>query len=202
MTDYIEDSIELEFEEIFNDWYEIESVRKIKELSRQLRTFFNYKAQVIKYRYRTKVNPIENELSTVFNKRKKEFEGLTHELILLINQVKKNGHSLKESIQILFHYHENKQTSKLNNITEKLFIILHHFSEENLQIHPKFLRFTMNLADHLCIVKSCLNAQFRGFFEELENNYSKLKEELDELIKNTTFKKKYPHKELEERLLS
>ena len=44
MTHYIEDSdFRSEYDEIFNDWYEIEGIRKIKELSRQLRTFFNYK---------------------------------------------------------------------------------------------------------------------------------------------------------------
>ena len=52
MTDYIEDPyIGSEYDDIFNDWYEIEGARKIKELSRQLRTFFNYKAEVIRYRF-------------------------------------------------------------------------------------------------------------------------------------------------------
>lgn len=43
MTENSENSdFESEYDEIFNNWYEIEGVRKIKELSRQLRTFFNY----------------------------------------------------------------------------------------------------------------------------------------------------------------
>ena len=38
MTDYIEDSyIGSKYDDIFNEWYEIEGARKIKELSRHLR---------------------------------------------------------------------------------------------------------------------------------------------------------------------
>jgi len=60
MTHYIDDPyIESEYDEIFNEWYEIEGIRKIRELSRQLRTFFNYKAEVIRYRFRSKIFPVK-----------------------------------------------------------------------------------------------------------------------------------------------
>ncbi len=52
MNDYIEDtSFESEFDETIGNLYEIEGLKKIKELSRQLRTFFNYKTEVIKVRF-------------------------------------------------------------------------------------------------------------------------------------------------------
>jgi len=71
MTDYIDDSdFGTEYDEIFNDWYEIEGARKIKELSRQLRTFFNYKTEVIRYRFRSNLISLDNKSTTKFLTRK------------------------------------------------------------------------------------------------------------------------------------
>ena len=85
MTHYIEDSdFEPEYEEIFNGWYEIEGARKIKELSRQLRTFFNYKTEVLRYRYRSTLNLTENDTNTKYYSRKQEIESLTNKFIFIL----------------------------------------------------------------------------------------------------------------------
>ncbi|MHA1457712.1 MAG: hypothetical protein ACTSR5_17360, partial [Promethearchaeota archaeon] len=92
MKDYVEDpDIESEYDDIFNDWYEIEGTRKIKELSRQLRTFFNYKTEVIRYRFRSTPNLAENDTNTKYYSRKQEIESLTREFIILLKKLKKNG---------------------------------------------------------------------------------------------------------------
>ena len=92
MTHYIEDS---EYDGIFNDWYEIEGVRKIKELSRQLRTFFNYKTELIRYRFRSTPNLAENDTNTKYYSRKQEIESLTREFIIVLKKLKKNGQTLE-----------------------------------------------------------------------------------------------------------
>ncbi|MHA1105940.1 MAG: hypothetical protein ACTSPN_09520 [Promethearchaeota archaeon] len=193
---------ETEFEEIFNDWYEIEGVRKIKELSRQLRTFFNYKTEVIRYRFRSTPNLAENDTNTKYYSRKQEIESLTREFIILLKKLKKNGQTLEQGVQALFFGNVKTLLKKLSEITEKLSTLLHHFSEESLHTHPKFLKFSVSLAQDICLVKKCLNARFNDFFEELETNYNNLEVELEDLIEVTPIKKKQSKKQLEERLTS
>jgi len=204
MTDNIEEYyIELEYEEIFSDWYEIEGARKIKELSRQLRTFFNYKAEVIRYRFRPSPIFTENDANTLYYTQKQEIESLTREFMTLLRKIKKNGLSLEQGIKSLFF--DNCKTSlyKLSEITEKLSILLHYFSEVSLHNHPRFLKFIVVLAQKIFLVKKCLNAQFSEFLEELELNYNGLERELEILLENSpSVKIKKPKKQFEERLTS
>lgn len=203
MTDYVDDSVfGAEYEESFNDWYEVEGVRKIKELSRQLRTFFNYKAEVIRYRFRPSLNLAENDTNTNFFSQKQEIESLTRELIILLKNFKKNGQTLEQGIQSLFFEKNKTILNNLTEITEKLFLLLHYFSEKSLYNHPKFFQFNVMLAQHLCLVKKCLDAQLSVFFEELKINYNNLEEELKALIENSPVKKQQLKKQLEERLTS
>jgi len=203
MTDYIEDSyIGSEYDDIFKDWYEIEGARKIKELSRQLRTFFNYKTELIRYRFQSSPNFAENETNTKFYSRKQEIESLTREFIILLKKIKKTGQTLEQGIQSLFFDNNKTPLNKLSEITEKLSTLIHYFSEESLYTHPKFLKFNVTLAQHLCLIKKCLNARFSEFFEELKINYTNLEVELEDLIEFTPIKKKQSKKQLEERLTS
>ena len=204
MTDNSEESyIELEYEEIFSDWYEIEGARKIKELSRQLRTFFNYKAEVIRYRFRSSPIFTENDTNTLFYSQKQEIESVTGEFMTLLRKIKKNGLSIEQGIQSLLF--DNCKTSlyKLSEITEKLSMLIHYFSEVSLHIHPRLLKFIVVLAQNIILVKRCLKAQFSEFFEELELNYNGLERELEILLENTpSVKINKPKKQFEERLTS
>ena len=203
MTHYIEDSdFRSEYDEIFMDLYEIEGVRKIKELSRQLRTFFRYKTEVIRYRFRSIPNLAENDINIKYYSRKQETESLTREFIILLKKFKKNGQTLEQGIQSLFFDDNKTPLNKLSVITEKLSTLLHYFSEESLHTHPKFLKFIVILAQNIFLVKKCVFAQFNEFFEELEINYKNLEGELEDLIEVTPIKKKQLKKQLEERLTS
>ena len=203
MNNIEEHYIESEYEEIFNDWYEIEGARKIKELSRQLRTFFNYKASVIRYRFRPSPNHAKNNTNTTFFTKKQEIELLAHKFIILLKKIKKQGHPLEEGIQALYYDNNKTPLNNLSEIIEKLSILLHYFSEVSLHFHPGFLKFSVKLAQHLCLVKKCLNAQFSEFFEELEINYKGLESDLDILLeKIPSGKIKPPKRQLEERLTS
>ena len=201
MTNYIEDSfIESEYDDLFNDWYEIEGKKKISELSRQLRTFFNYKAEVIRSRFRSSPSLVENYANTKFFSQKQIIESLTHEFLTILKKVKKSAQTLEQGIRSLFFGNNKAPIYKLTEITEKLFKLLHYFSEESLHNHPKFLKFNVVLAKNICFVKKCLYAQFSEFFKELEINYSNLEGDLQELIGKTPIEKS--EKQLEERLTS
>ena len=204
MSDYTEDPyFELEFEELINECYEIEGVRKIKELSRQLRTFFNYQAQVIRYRFRSNIFPAENDTTAKFFTQKQKIESLTREFISLLKKFKKNGQTIEQGIQSLYFENNKFQISKLSAITEKLFMLIHHFSEESIQNHPNFLRFIAILAQDICLVKKYLYAQFSKFYEELELNYNNLEGELEILVERAPgVKNRKSKKQLEERLTS
>ena len=203
MTDYIEDPyIGSEYDDFFNIWYEIEGTNKIKELSRQLRTFFNYKAEVIRYRFRPSPNHAENDTNTKFFSRKQEIESQTREFIILLKKIKKNGQTLEQGIQSLFFNNYKTPLNKISEISEKLSILLHYFSEESIHDHPKLLKFNVILAQNICLVKKCLYAQFSEFFEELEIYYKNLEGELEDLIETTLIKQKKSKKQLEERLTS
>lgn len=175
---------EMDNEENFNDLYEIGGIRKIRELSRQLRTFFNCKTEVIRYRFRSNIISSENGVNSKFFIQKQEIESLTHEFITMLKKLKKNTQTLEEGIRSLFFDNNKTKLNKLSEITEKLSLLLHYFSEEGFNEYPKFLKFTVILAQNICLVKKCLYAQFSDFFEELEINDNNLEGELQDLIRN------------------
>ncbi len=183
MTHYIGDSyIESDYDDIINNWYEIEGVRKIEELSRQLRTFFNFKAKVIRYRFRSNLSLIENDINTKFFTQKQKIETTSHKFITSLKKIKKNGQTLEQGIQSLYFQNYESQLKEISVISEKLSILLHYFSEERIYNHPKFLKFITILAQNICLVKKYLNAQFSEFYEELDMNYNCLERELEFLI--------------------
>ena len=202
MTDNIEEHyIESEYEEIFNDWYEIEGARKIKELSRQLRTFFNYKTELIRYRFRSSPNLAENYTNNKFLAQKQKIESLSDEFITLLKKIKKHRQSLEQGIRSLFFNNNKTVLNKLSEITEKLSILLHYFSEECIHDHPRFLKFIIVLAQNICLVKMCLYAEFSEFYGELEVNYNGLNGEMEILLEETLGDKiKKTKNQLEERL--
>lgn len=191
-----------EYEEVIYEWYEIEGVRRIKELSRQLRTFFNYKTEVIRYRFRSNLSTTENITNLKFFTQKQKIESLSLKLISLLKNIKKNGQSLELGIRSLYFEDNKTHINNLLEIIEKVFILIHYFSEENLHNHPKFLKFIIKLAQNICLVKKSLHAQFREFFEELEINYNNLDGELEGLNETIPIEKEYSKKQLEERLIS
>ena len=188
--------------EQFNEWYKIEGINKIKELSRQLRTLFNYKSEVIKFRYHSTLSPTINNASTTFLARKQKTEISTLEFIKLLKKIKENAKTLEQGISNLF-LDNTARLKKLSKISELLFILTHKFSEDNLHRHPNFLKFIVKLANHLCLVKKSLYTQFSEFFEELSKNYKNLEEELTQLShKQVSFEEVIKEKILEERLMS
>jgi hypothetical protein len=204
MAHYIEDSdFRSEYDNLFNDLYDIGGVRKIKELSRQLRTFFNYKTEVIRYRFRSNSISLENETTTKFLTQKQNVESLSHEFITLLKKVKKHGQTLEEGIRSLYYENNKSQINKLSALTEKLSILIHIFSEESIYDHPRFLKFIVVLVKNICLVKKCLHAQFSEFYGELEINYNNLEGELESLLEKTpSVKTKKPKKQHEGRLTS
>lgn len=203
MKDYIEnDYVDSEYEDLFYDWYEIEGARKINELSRQLRTFFNYKMELTRFRFRSKSVSAENNTDTQLFMQKQKLDSLIHNLIIILNKLKRNSQTLEQGIQSLFFENDPKQLMELTEIIEKLSAYLHIISEDKIHMNPKFLRFVAILAQNICMVKKCLNIQFKEFYGELEINYNNLERELEELLSPMHFETNNIKNQFEEKLTS
>lgn len=188
--------------EQFNDWYKIEGINKIKELSRQLRTLFKYKSEVIKFRYHSTLSPTVNHTNPTYLTLKQKIETLTLEFIKLLKKIKESAQTLEQGILNLF-LNNTTLLKKLSKITDLLFILIHKFSEDRPHRQPNYLKFVIKLINYLCLVKKCLYTQFSEFFEELSTNYKNLEEELTQLgHKQVSFEEVIKEKILEERLMS
>jgi len=207
MTNYIDIYSNLELNAILNDFYEIQDVKKITELSRELRTFFNCKAQVIQLRFRSNVpsnmQSIENSTSQEFQAQKKEIESLSNIYISFLKSIQKEGVTFKQEIQLLQCEINTTNLKTLLSLTEKVSILIHSFSEEKFRDPPRFLKIIVKLAQIISLVKSYLFQRFYKFYEELELNYSILDEELEVILDEMPRVKKIKSlKQLEERLPS
>jgi len=207
MTDYIDFYTRSELDDLIDDILEIEGINKVKELSRQLRTFFNYKAEMIQFRFQANVlsNHFPNKDSTnsKFYIQKREIESLSQDFISLLNNIKRNDTTLEQEIYYLQFEKNSTKLNKLSTMTEKIWNLIHSFSEQGIHAHPRFLNFLVILAQNTCFVKKCLNAEFYPFYEELEINYYNLEKELNDLLGEvSSVKNRSTMKRREEGLLS
>lgn len=181
--------IEFEEDDIFLSLYEVEGVRIITELSRQIRTLLKCRAAVIQYRFRTnQINLIPNP-NIKFLEAKNKFESLALRFIKILRNVKEYKGNLREGYQYLLDHAcsnktENLLLKKLEDVTNHLFIQIHYLSEQKISEHPSFFKIIILLAQEACETRKYLKKQFFDFYEELGKNYYNLEKELSALIPN------------------
>jgi len=130
-----------------------------------------------------------------FLENKNKFEFLALQFIKVIKNVKALTGDLEEGIQILQNnvINRGKNTKadlkELKNITDKLFVKIHYFSEQDIYKLPRFLMVVIKLAHNTCMVQKCLKKRFSEFYQELGENYSNLEKELFVMIPNDIPKK-------------
>lgn len=212
MSFYLDNfDLDLEVDDIVLGWYETEGVRKITELSRQVRSLLNLKTNMIRYRFRSNSNISAKLQDIKFYENKKQFKSLTLRFIKHLNKI--NGISrrdLEEEIQILLYQVTIKrnQISKsllqeLEDLTLQLFMKIHFFSEQDLYDHPLFLKSLIQLAIEACKTRKIMNHASSGFYAELGENYHNLEKELTFLVPEKGIKKeKRKMKQLSEELIS
>lgn len=205
------DNSYLDFEDydIVPGLYEVEGVRKITELSRQVRSLLNLKTNTIRYRFRSNSNISAKLKDVKFYENKKQFESLALKFIKLLNKI--NGISrrdIEEEIQFLFYQinikrnHSSKFLLKeLEDLTFQIFMKIHYFSEQVLFDHPSFLKTLIQIAIQACKTRKNMNHAFSEFYAELGENYHNLEKEFisivpEKVIKNEKRKMKQLSKEL------
>ncbi len=181
--------IEFESNDIPHSLYEIYGVNKIKELSRQLRTFLNYKAATIQYRFCLKNITCLERKNELFKETKKSFETVASKFIKLLVKIKGTGVSYEAELKRLtgrFFLTEDKNSHSLlvdlRDITKNLFIYIHALSEQEIYLDPKLLKIITILAQDTCIVYKIINEWASEFYDELRVNYLQLHSELSIII--------------------
>jgi len=181
--------IEYDSENFPYSLYEIHGLNKIRELSRQLRTFINYKTATMKYRFRPKIITSLIGVDSKYNEIKRKLKQNSTIFIKLLHKIKGDGISYKVELvklQERIKFSRNKFSrdilTDLRDVTQKLFLTIHELSEHELHLHPEFLKFTVNLSQEACTVFKILNNWASGFYEELSVNYRQLYDELGFLI--------------------
>ena len=199
--------IEYDSDDIPYSLYEIHGVNKIRELSRQLRTFLNYKTAMIQYRFRPKTATYPDRVDEKYKETERSLKQLASKFIKLLANIRGNGFSYEIELErLVFNLAYDKirksLLTELKYVTQKLFTTIHALSEQEIHLHPKFLKFIANLTQEACTVFKILNNWASGFYEELRVNYVQLHDELTVLIpeeydEKSTVRK---HKSLEEGL--
>lgn len=199
--------IEYESDDIPYSLYEIHGVNKIRELSRQLRTFLNYKTAMIQYRFRPKTATYPDRVEEKYKETERSLKQLALKFIKLLANIRGNSFSYEIELErLVFNLAYDKirksLLTELKDVTQKLFTTIHKLSEQEIHLHPKFLKFITNLTQEACIVFKILNNWASGFYEELRVNYVQLHDELtllipEEYAEKSTVRK---HKSLEEGL--
>ncbi|TFG26815.1 MAG: hypothetical protein EU532_08905 [Promethearchaeota archaeon] len=169
----------------FFDWHYTEVSERINELSRQLRSFFNYKTAVIQLRYsspqnfekvstRKPVLELEGKLALSFSQytSKLRLLGLKEDMLaekLLI---------LLEKVKIQLNSPEINILKEIKNLTSKIWRIIHMLSEFEIYDYPRLLKVVIQITSLLCSTECVFSELFSEFYRELRENYLLLGKDL------------------------
>jgi hypothetical protein len=164
-----------------------EILLKGEELSRHLRTFFNYRGILIRFLFsdpqETKLLPNRGK----FLKKKEKFFMKCKEFYKVLNRVEKEGDiseriwRLKEKAYLFPKNIEAALLKKISVLTQHSWILLHELSELEVHHEPELLGFLLNFAAVLCEVSQELKKIFSLFYRELNHNYVKLYEDFSKV---------------------
>lgn len=182
LDEYIED-------EIF-EWYSIEGAERIKELSRQVRTFLNYRTSMIYLRFsRSQKCDNVKKREIILQKERALNEATSHLLVKLKDIGVYNGNLINEKIQDLFekirHLPNNIEIDRLKSIkltSKNIWELIHILSELEIHHHPRLFNRIMNISCIICEIQSVMFYHFSDFYYELKSNYLLLDEEMSDLL--------------------
>lgn len=170
----------------FFDWYSLEGSESLIELSRQFRTFFNYKYLIIRSKFLkiNKLTKIANNDKIISCKN--NIFNLSSQLINRLNEIGVENRNIIEKIQILEQKVGRLPTrpntlllKKIKILGEEIWENLHIISELELYYYPKLLKLALSIANIVSSVKGAYNLILLDFFIELRRNYLQLEKEIE-----------------------
>jgi len=186
--------LEYDEENIFHEWYLIEGEERISELSRQLRTFFNYKQSIIRLKFSKLRKNTKNFHSELISRYENDLITYTSRFIVLLKNVGVEdgdiAETLKNYMKKISLNPKRADIEKLQEIKKyckKIWEILHILSELGLYNNQSLLKNAIKISCISCEVKTALFTRFSNFYSELNKNYLQLEKEL---IRSHQFDKK------------
>jgi len=177
----------LEYDEvnIFHEWYLIEGEERISELSRQLRTFFNYKQSIIHAKFSLLRKYTKNSHSESISRYGNDLITHTSRVIALLKNIGAVDGNIVETLKIymkkLILNPKRADIEKLQEIKKgikKIWEILHVLSELGLYNNQSLLKTAIKISCISCEVNTALFTRFGNFYSELNKNYLQLEKEL------------------------
>lgn len=181
--------LDYEVDKDFFEWYSNEGSERINELSRQLRSFFNFKTAVIQLRYsnpqeieisphRKTILEWEGKLASLFSQyvSKLRLLGLKEELLA------EKLLSLLEKVKVQPNSSEINILKEIKSLTSEIWKIIHILSEYEIYNHPRLLNVVIQIASLLCSAQEVYSSLFSEFYRELKENYLQLGGELSILL--------------------
>ncbi len=194
--DVSDDIILLETKECpeFLDWYAFEGSERINELSRQLRSFLNFKCESIRMRFskssvlhsyrkvsistQNPIRKLETDLTSLFS----QYTSLSKKIGIVDGNIAEMITKLIENIRSKSLEIDRNHLIQIRNLSKKIWIILHKLSELEIHLHPRLLIVITQIASILCSSESFFFFPFSDFYLELKANYLQLEGELLNLI--------------------
>lgn len=181
--------LEYEAESKYLEWYSVEGSKRLSELSRQLRTFLNYRSAIIQLRFSRSQTSSDSFKKDIILKRNSELLSLSSRYTTLTNKVGVEELSVAEKIRILMqkikiqpkrlHLDILKEIKYLGN---EMWKNIHILSEFDLHFHPQVLNMVIKIACILSNVEGIFFLPFSKFYCELKRNYLQLERELSGLL--------------------
>lgn len=173
----------------FLDWYSLEGSNRIFELSRQLRSFLNYKYEIIRIRFSKSnrsepinlKNPIkirERDLALLFS----QYSTLLEKIGIVDGKIAEKIIELMEKVKNKSLEIDIKHFKEIKILSKKIWNVLHILSELELHRHPRLLNVILQIASLLCSSESVYFSPFSDFYRELKLNYLQLEGEISNLI--------------------
>lgn len=181
--------LDYEEDEEFYEIYFNEGSEKISELSRQLRSFFNYKTAIIRLRYS---NPQEITISPN-RKTVLDWEGrltsLISQYVSNLNALGINEDSLTEKLLLLLRRMKIRPNNvdlnllkDLKNLTREIWKIIHVLSELGIYDYSQLLKLVLRIINLLCDTQGVFYSLFSEFYSELRENYTQLAREVEGIL--------------------
>ena len=176
--------IDAEDDQNFLEWNFMQGSKKIRELSRQLRTFFNYKWVIIHQRYSKSLEFNDIQKKNELEKQKNELTSLFTNFVSLIKNIRADEEDLGDKITNLMkiayfkkNSHEIITLKKIKKLNAEIWIKLHIISEfENINL--RLLNAILRIAEILCKVEVAFYKPFSTFYLELRISYLHLEKEV------------------------
>ncbi len=179
---------------VFLEWILMEGSERIKELSRQLRTFLNFKFVLIRQRYSKSSIDNNKTISEIYTEQCKDFSKLVSEYLLLIKKIGADEDCLAKKLHIIiekvkFQANDSKiETLKRIKLLGGFIWKKIHILSECEQYNSILLKIIIRTAKLLCNAESSFYFPFTDFYRELEKNYVDLEYEISNLLQSNRIK--------------